>query len=86
MHLRYDVLLQNTTETCKVIPNFEKKESVVQKQYWYILNNEKINVGSCTPTKEVITLYDNDYNSCKYRFDVINNKAIKQTKLCFYLF
>lgn len=72
--------LNKTTESCKVIPNFENKTGIVQKQYWYVLNNEKINVGSCTPTKEIISLYDDDYNTCKYRFDFDRGNAIKQTQ------
>lgn len=75
-----NLALQQTTENCQIIPDFKNKQGRIQKQYWYILNNEKINVGSCVPTNETIALYDDDYNSCKYRFDFENNKAIKQTQ------
>lgn len=74
------IALQATTESCNVIPDYPNKQGFVQKQYWYILNNERINVGSCVPTKEVIALYDDDYNSCQYRYDFENGKAIKQTQ------
>lgn len=75
-----NIPLQKTTESCKVIPNYEDKTGIVQKQYWYILNNDRIDVGSCIPTEEVISIYDDDYNSCKYRYDFENNVAIKQTQ------
>ena len=74
------IALQATTESCNVIPDYPNKQGFVQKQYWYILNNERVNVGSCVPTKEVIALYDDDYNSCQYRYDFENGKAIKQTQ------
>lgn len=74
------IALSATTENCSVIPDYDNKQGAVQKQYWYILNNERINIGSCVPTGEIITIYDDDYNSCKYRFDFENNVAIKQTQ------
>lgn len=74
------IQLQATTDSCKVIPDYDKKQGRVQKQYWYILNNERVNTGSCVPTGEIIAIYDDDYNSCKYRFDFENNVAIKQTQ------
>ena len=74
------ISLQATTDSCKVIPDYDKKQGRVQKQYWYILNNERVNTGSCVPTGEIIAIYDDDYNSCKYRFDFENNVAIKQTQ------
>lgn len=74
------IQLQSTTDSCKVIPDYDNKQGRVQKQYWYILNNERVNIGSCVPTGEIIAIYDDDYNSCKYRFDFENNVAIKQTQ------
>lgn len=74
------IQLQSTTDSCKVIPDYDNKQGLVQKQYWYILNNERVNIGSCIPTGEIIAIYDDDYNSCKYRFDFENNVAIKQTQ------
>ena len=74
------IQLQSTTENCSVIPDYENRQGNVQKQYWYILNNERVNIGSCIPTGEMIPIYDDDYNSCKYRFDFENNVAIKQAK------
>lgn len=72
--------LQSTTDSCKVIPDYDNKQGRVQKQFWYILNNERVNTGSCVPTGEIIPIYDDDYNSCQYRFDFENNVAIKQTQ------
>lgn len=74
------ISLQSTTENCTVIPDYDNKQGRVQKQYWYILNNERVNIGSCVPTGEIIAIYDDDYNSCQYRFDFENGKAIKQTQ------
>ena len=74
------IALQSTTENCTVIPDYDNKQGRVQKQYWYILNNERVNIGSCVPTGEIIAIYDDDYNSCQYRFDFENGKAIKQTQ------
>lgn len=74
------IALSATTENCSVIPDYDNKQGAVQKQYWYILNNERVNIGSCVPTGEVIAIYDDDYNACQYRFDFENGKAIKQTK------
>ena len=74
------IALSATTENCSVIPDYDNKQGAVQKQYWYILNNERVNIGSCVPTGEIIAIYDDDYNSCQYRFDFENGKAIKQTQ------
>lgn len=77
--------LQNEVGSCSAIPDYNKRTAIIQKQFYYIHNNERINVGGCKPIEEIVTIYDDDFNECKYRYDFENFKAIKQTQWYYHL-
>lgn len=77
--------LQSEVGSCPAIPDYDKRTAIIQKQFYYIHNNERINVGGCKPIEEIVTIYDDDFNECKYRYDFENFKAIKQTQWYYHL-
>lgn len=77
------IKLSSEIGKCKAIPNYETNQASVQRQYFYIKENQRINVGTCTPATEEIRMQD-DVNACEYRLDFIDKVAIKQTQF-FYM-
>lgn len=77
------IALSSEIGKCKAIPDYTENKALIQRQYFYIKDNQRINVGNCTPTDEKIGMLD-DTNQCEYRLDFIDKKAIKQTQF-FYI-
>ncbi|PAF46739.1 hypothetical protein BKH41_08500 [Helicobacter sp. 12S02232-10] len=77
------IALSSEIGKCKAIPDYQSNQALIQKQYFYVKDNQRIDVGNCTPTDEKISMND-DVNACDYRFDFINKEAIKQTQF-FYM-
>ncbi|MBL0687831.1 MAG: hypothetical protein JJV94_08465 [Sulfurospirillum sp.] len=77
------IALQKKIGTCKAIPDFEKNIAKLQKQYFYVLQNEKYNVGECTPTDDTVPL-QKEIGKCKAIPDFEKNIA-KLQKQYFYV-
>lgn len=75
-----NIQLSSEIGNCKAIPNFEEKTALLQKQFYYIENNNRVDVGSCTPTDEQVTLLTNVNDKCQYSYDFLTNKATKQAQ------
>lgn len=77
------ISLSSEIGKCKAIPDYTENQALIQKQYFYIKDNQRIDVGNCTPTDQKIGMLD-DANQCEYRLDFVNKTAIKQTQF-FYI-
>lgn len=77
------ITLSSEIGKCKAIPDYTENKALIQRQYFYIKDNQRVDVGNCTPTNEKISMLD-DTNQCDYRLDFVNKTAIKQTQF-FYI-
>lgn len=75
--------LKSDLSQCLAIPNYTNKTATIQNQYYYMLENQRVNVGGCSPTKEIVPL-EEDLNKCGYRHDFVRKLSIKQRQF-FYM-
>lgn len=55
--------LKSEVSNCPATIDFKNNTALLQKRYFYIFENEKENVGECTPSNEEVSLYY-DLNDC----------------------
>lgn len=66
---------------CRALTDFKNKIANIQEKFFYMLNNEKIEIGGCTPTGESVPLQEDlNYEGCTYRHDFVRNLSIKQVQ------
>ena len=75
--------LKSDLSQCLAIPNYKDKTATIQNQYYFVLENERHNVGGCTTTEEKVPLQE-DLNQCTYRHDFVRKLSIKQRQF-FYM-
>lgn len=74
------IKLQSEVGSCKAIADFENNKALISKQFYYIHENSRKNVGQCTPTSISVPL-EHDLNVCKDdRHDFTKGFSYPQTQ------
>jgi hypothetical protein len=82
----YDEPIEMSSEvgTCLAKPDYQKNIAYIQKQYYYIFQNKRENVGTCTPTTETINL-QSEVGNCTPVVDLEKNEAILRKQFFYVL-
>lgn len=73
--------LMSELSNCEALTDFKNKTARIQEKFFYMLNNEKVSIGGCTPTGEEVPLQEDINNAkCTYRHDFVRKLSIKQVQ------
>lgn len=73
-----EIPLSSELSNCDVIPDYENNKAELQKRFYYNHENEKVNVGECTPTSEYVNLQYTLNDCTNDRHDFERNVSVAQ--------
>ncbi|MDR0579197.1 MAG: hypothetical protein LBG21_01145 [Campylobacteraceae bacterium] len=75
-----EIDLSNEIGSCKATPDYDNNLALIQKQYFYYHNGEKVSVGQCVPTDLKLPLKYDSTICNQDKHDFINKYSIDQAQ------
>ncbi|MDR2066237.1 MAG: hypothetical protein LBP57_00110 [Endomicrobium sp.] len=75
-----EIDLNSEIGSCKATPDYDNNLALIQKQYFYYHNGEKVSVGQCVPTDLKLSLKYDSTSCTQDKHDFINKYSIDQAQ------